>query len=142
MSKPHTKEISIYLEDVQWIDLRYFRSWLEKHDASEAATMHQIVDKLWHGDTDINWRSMPAIKQWLMTIEHDVATKLYDLIEHLQDRVLDTDVLTPKEIYGWEIDDTATEQTPKHLKLVVSNYFRPLERIDQPAKPDPVLTLV
>lgn len=142
MSKIHTKAISIYLEDVHWIDLRYFRSWLENYDAPEAATMHHIVDKLWHGDTNISWQSLPAVKQWLMTVEHAVATKMYDLIEHLQDRVLDTGVLTPKEVYGWEIDDTAIERTPKHLKLVVSNHFRPLERIDQPANPDPVLTLV
>ena len=41
------------------------------------------------------------------------------------------------------IEDVVEENpTPKHLKLVVSNYFRPLERIDQPCKPDPELTLI
>ena len=143
MSQVNTKSVSIYLEDVHWIDLRFFRSWLEKHDASEAATMHHIIDKLWHGDDDIKWNTMPSIKLWLKTVEHEVATKLYDLIEHLQDSVLATELLSPKEIYGWEIEDLVEENpTPKHLKLVVSNYFRPLERIDQPCKPDPILTLL
>jgi hypothetical protein len=149
MIRSQTESVSVDLRDVNWTKLKLHRSWLENQNTIDSSTLLQFIDGLWLDNADLNWWLLHQQKGWLESMPTEKpATELLHFIEVFQDKAIDTEMFTPHEVYGWDYTTNTigslTEKITKsnHLKLVVSNYFSPLERIDQPAKPDPILTLL
>jgi hypothetical protein len=145
MPRPQEAVICFDLDDFNWTDLKQYRDWLEDYDNLEARTLVQFINELWINDFELHWSMMWQQKEWLASVDDEIAGRLLHFIEVFQDKAMDTEQFTPEDVYGWHnLHNTSPLQPckPNHLKLVVSNYFRPMERIDQPCKPDPVLTLV
>jgi len=136
------------LEDLDWSALKIYRDWLEECDNIEAITLIQFINELWMDNVSIYWSMMWQQKAWLETIADDdeTAEALLFFLEVFQDKAMDSEECTAEEIYGYgniEYTVPVTKRENTHgLKLVVSNYFKPMDRIDQPCKPDPILTLI
>ena len=135
-----TKDVGIYTENLQWADLKFCRFWLTKHDTIEASTLRQFLTDLWHDDALMDWSMINKQKAWLATVDSHVSPLLIDLLEHIQDLAFDTGMFTYDEIYGTR--DVVKQVRPSNLKLVVSNYFTPRERLDRPFPPAPELTIL
>ena len=141
----------IDLEDLDWSAIKRNRDWLEEHNNIEATTLVQFINELWMDNVSLYWSMMWQQKAWLESIVDDTdADELLFFLEVFQDRAMDSEEFTAEEIYGYghiveytaPLVATKKRENPHGLKLVVSNYFRPLERIDQPCKPDPVLRIL
>ena len=132
--------IEMDLTGFNWTSLKAHREWLLNYHNIESATLVQFIDELWLDRPKMYWSMIHDQKQWLSTIADSTATELLNFLEVIQDRAVNSEQV-PLDLINGQYTPVK-KQKPKHLKLVVSNYFRPLERIDQPCKPDPVLTLV
>ena len=130
------------IDFANWNTLFKDRQWLAQHNTTEAKWLEVLINELWHDSAVIVWDMICDQKAWLQTFTDDAATRLEDFLEMLQDAGVDSEAFPINEIYGNRNLYVAPAITNNHLKLVVSNYFRPLERIDQPCKPDPILTLI
>jgi hypothetical protein len=142
----HNK-VNIKTDFADWNTLFKDRQWLAQHSNKEAEWLEVLINEMWHNKAIIVWDMICEQKAWLQTFKDDAAQRLEDFLEQLQDAGIDSEEFHHEEIYGRRTDSipstiASVVKKPNHLKLVVSNYFRPLERIDQPAKPDPKLTLI
>ena len=139
----NTVIVDVRTDFADWNQLFKDKQWLAQHPNKEAEWLEVLINEMWHNKAIIIWDMIRSQKEWLQSHDHEAAQRLEDFIEHLQDAGVDSEDFAIEEIYGSAQPYTATPiRKDNHLKLVVSNYFRPLERIDQPCKPDPVLTLV
>jgi hypothetical protein len=143
----NTVNVNIKTDFADWNTLFKDRQWLAEHNTHEAKWLEVLINEMWHNEAVIVWDMICKQKAWLQTFTDDTAQRLEDFIEQLQDSGVDSEDFPIDEIYGRRMGSTSATiasviKKPNHLKLVVSNYFRPLERIDQPCKPDPVLTLI
>ena len=142
MQQAQQKKLAIDLADLNWTQLKQDRQWLYGHTAIEAITLSQFINDLWNDQFGMFWGMIRDQKAWLKEFNDQPAKQLFEFLDVIQDRAMDTEQFLPEEIYGYHKDSHQVDKKPNHLKLVVSNYFRPLDRIDQPPKPEPVLTLV
>ena len=81
-----------------------------------------------------------AQQTWLRTIDHPASKFLVKFLDDVQDLILDTD-----EVIEYKIANEGRpvkQARPSNLKLVVSNYFTPRERLDRPFPPAPELTML
>lgn len=145
----NTVQVNIKTDFADWNTLFKDRQWLAEHNVPQAKWLEVLINEMWHNEAIIVWDMICKQKAWLQTFTDDTAQRLEDFIEQLQDAGVDSEDFPIDEIYGRHITQSTTHsytsipvRKANHLKLVVSNYFRPLERIDQPCKPDPVLTLL
>ena len=144
----NTVIVDVRTDFADWNQLFKDKQWLAQQPNKEAEWLEVLINEMWHNKAIIIWDMICAQKKWLQSHDHEAAQRLEDFIEHLQDAGVDSEDFPIEEIYGHYMSTPAQTYTStpvrkaNHLKLVVSNYFRPLERIDQPCKPDPVLTLV
>lgn len=145
----NTVQVNIKTDFADWNTLFKDRQWLAEHNVPQAKWLEVLINEMWHNEAIIVWDMICKQKAWLQTFTDDTAQRLEDFIEQLQDAGVDSEDFPIDEIYGRHITQSTTHsytsipvRKANHLKLVVSNYFRPLERIDQPCKPDPVLTLI
>ena len=142
--RTNTVEVNIKTDFADWNQLFKDKQWLAKQSTQEAKWLGVLIDEMWHNEFVVIWDMICKQKAWLQTLTDSTARRLEDFIEQLQDAGVDSEDFLIDEIYGRQ----PATYTPvpilkaNHLKLVVSNYFRPLERIDQPCKPDPILTLI
>ena len=131
---------TIYIENLKWADLRFCRNWLQQHDCTEAAKLSVFIDELWDGVQNLNWDNIIAQQTWLKTIDHPASKFLVKFLDDVQDLILDTD-----EVIEYKIANEGRpvkQARPSNLKLVVSNYFTPRERLDRPFPPAPELTIL
>ena len=142
-----TVNVNIKTDFANWNQLFKDKQWLAQHSNKEAKWLEVLINELWHNKAIIIWDMICEQKAWLQSHTDDAAKRLEDFIEQLQDAGVDSEEYLVEEIYGElskKMSSSWQEATnkPTHLKLVVKNYFQPRERIDQPPKPEPVLTLV
>jgi len=95
-------QVLLDLNDINWSELRKNREWLMKHTSIEARTLYQFINELWNDDAFYYWSMMRDQKKWLeiYSDSEESAKYLLDFIEIIQDKALDTEMLTPQEIYG------------------------------------------
>lgn len=138
----HNK-VNIKTDFADWNTLFKDRQWLAQHSNKEAEWLEVLINEMWHNKAIIIWDMICKQKAWLQTFTDEAAQRLEDFLEQLQDAGVDSEEYHIDEIYGHRLQiPTPIVSKPRHLKLVVNNYFTPRERIDQPSKPDPELTIL
>ena len=139
-----TAQVNMNIDFANWNALFKDRQWLEQQTAKEAEWLKLFINELWHNNAILVWDMICEQKAWLQTHTDETAHRLAHFLEMIQDAGVDTEEFQIDEIYGLQPTQIVTlkSKATHHLKLVVSNYFRPMDRINQPCKPDPVLTLL